>query len=314
MFRRKKEVLTYIFTGFLESGKTSFIKETLREGQFSDGYKTSYIICEEGIEELDEKEIKENKFTLHTVEEEKNITEEYLGSIEKEDKPDRVLIEYNGTWDPDALMEALPANWVVAEIITTIDASTYEGYLANMKQLMTRQFTYSDLVLFNRCKSDQALPTFKRTVRALNKRTQIIFEMEDGTINNDIKEELPYDINSKEIHLEEDDFGIWYIDALDNLDKYVGKTVCFKGMVRRGRAGNDIFFVGRNAMTCCADDIQFVGLPCKWDDARSYKDNEYVNVTAKIARTMNKGREMPALVAEKVERTDPTAEELIYFV
>ena len=316
MFGRKKEVLTYIFTGFLESGKTSFIKETLKEGQFSDGYKTSYIICEEGMEELDEKEIKENRFTLHTVEEEEDITEELLTSIEKEDKPDRVLIEYNGTWDPDALMEALPENWAVAEIITTIDASTYEGYLSNMKQLMTRQFTYSDLVLFNRCKEDQALPTFKRSVRALNKRTQIIFEMEDGTINNDVKEELPYDINSKEINVEEDDFGIWYIDAIDNTDSYVGKTVSFKAMVKRGRAGNDIFFAGRNAMTCCAEDIQFVGLPCRWAGAKSLKDNDYVNITAKISKTMNRqaGREMPALVAEKVEPAPPAAEELIYFV
>ena len=233
MFKRKKEIPVYIFTGFLESGKTTFIKETLKENQFDDGLVTSCVICEEGIEELSKQEIIENKFIIHTLDSEDDIEIGTFMEIEESDRPSRVLIEYNGTWDPDTLAEALPDHWVIAEIITTIDATTYSDYLANMKQLMTRQFTYSDLVVFNRSREDMELPVFKRTVRALNKRAQVIFEMEDGTINNNVKEELPYDLSSPEIKVEDDDYGIWYIDVFDNLDAYVGKTVSFKGMVHK---------------------------------------------------------------------------------
>ncbi len=317
MFRRRQEVITYIFMGFLESGKTSFIRETLKEGQFKDGLKTSYIICEEGIEELSEIELKGNKFFPHTIEEEEGINEESFMAIDKEDKPDRVIIEYNGTWDPDVLMEALPGHWAVAEIITTIDAATYNGYLANMKQMMTRQFAYSDLVIFNRSNKAMDLPVFKRTVRALNKRAQVVFEMEDGTIDNSIKEELPYDINSKEIEVEDDDYGIWYIDTFDNLDAYDGKTVIFKGMVRKGGRGTVDFFVpGRMAMTCCAEDIQFVGFPCKWDGTKNLKEKEYVKVTARIGKSMNRqyGQETPVLYAQKVEAADPPEDEIVYFM
>ena len=316
MLRRKKEVLTYIFTGFLESGKTSFIRETLREDQFRDGYKTSYIICEEGLEELNQQEIEENLFTLHTIEEEDEIEIGTFLEIDETDKPDRVLIEYNGTWDPDTLVEALPEHWIIAEGITTIDATTYEGYLANMKQMMTRQFTYADLVIFNRCDDNMDLPVFKRTVRALNKRAQVVFEMKDGTINGNVKEELPYDMSAPEIKVEDDDYGIWYIDTFDNIDNYVGKTVTFKGMVHKGRRGTvDFFIPGRFAMTCCAEDIQFVGFPCKWKDAKSLKEKEYVNVTAKIGKSMNRqyGQETPVLFAEKVEKAEPAKEEVVFF-
>lgn len=317
MFGRKKQVFTYIFTGFLESGKTSFIRETLREDQFRDGLKTSYIICEEGIEELNKKELESNKFFPHVIEEEDDIETGTFLAIDKEDRPDRVIIEYNGTWDPDMLYEAIPDHWAVAESIATIDASTYEAYLANMKQMMTRQFTYSDLVVFNRCREEMDLPVFKRTVRALNKRAQVIFEMEDGTINNSVKEELPYDINADEIEVADDDYGIWYIDTFDNIDSYVGKTVKFKGVVHKAKTGrDDVFVPGRYAMTCCAEDIQFVGFPCKWGDTAGLKEKEYVNVTAEIGKAMNRqyGQEMPVLTAKKVEKAEPAAEEVVYFM
>ncbi len=196
MFGKKKEIPVYIFTGFLESGKTQFIIETLKEGQFKDGNRTLYIICEEGVEEVSRELLDENMFESTVVENEEDVSFDSFMKLDLDHDPDRVVIEYNGTWDPDRVIEALPEHWLLAEGICTIDASTYQDYLANMKQMMTRQFTYADLVIFNRCDLSQDLPVFKRTVRALNRRSQVVFEMKDGTINNNVKEELPYDINS----------------------------------------------------------------------------------------------------------------------
>ncbi|MCR5107646.1 MAG: GTPase [Lachnospiraceae bacterium] len=313
---RKEEIPVYFFTGFLESGKTSFLKETLKDDQFKDGLKTLLVVCEEGIEELTDKELSENMFEMRVIENEEDFTYEKLEAFDEEVDPERVVIEYNGTWDTDMAMEQMPEHWMLAEGIATVDASTYEAYLNNMKQMMTRQFTYADLVLFNRCTDSMDLATYKRTVRAINRRSQVIFEMTDGTMNNNVKEELPYDINAPVIEIEDDDFGIWYLDAFDNLDAYCGKKVRFKGMVRKPRIPKrDVFVPGRFAMTCCAEDIQFVGFPCQWKDAKKLTDKEYVYVTAKVGKVMNRqyGQETPVLYAQKVEHADPAEEEVVYF-
>lgn len=316
MLGRRKELPVYLFTGFLESGKTSFIKTTLADGQFKDGKKTSYLLCEEGLEEITEAELKDNRFRIHRIEEEEEVTYDRFTKIDLEDKPDRVVIEYNGTWDINKAIEAFPEHWMLAEGIATVNAATYESYLANMKQMMTRQFTYADLILFNRCKNEMNLPSFKRTAKAVNKRAQVVFEMEDGSINNEVRQELPYDIHGDLIRVEDDDYGLWYLDCFENVQDYAGKKICFKAQVMRPKRGPaDVFVPGRFAMTCCAADIQFVGYPCKWDNARKLKEKSYVMVTARIGKAMNPqyGQETPVLMAESVEAADPPDDEVVYF-
>ncbi len=315
MFGRK-EVPVYLFFGFLEGGKTSFFKETLKEGQFQDGNRTVYIICEEGIEEIEEDLLLANKIKTVSIDSEEEITVERFAGIDRKLKPDRVVIEYNGMWDQERLEEALPENWGVAEGIAAVDASTYQSHLDNMKMLMLNQFTYADLILFNRCREDLDLAGFKRTARAKNRRAQVIFEMEDGSINNDIKEELPYDMNSPLIEIEDDDFGIWYIDSFDHLDDYIGKRVRFKGQVYfPKKSQKEVFVPGRFAMTCCAADIQFVGFQCRYDGARQLREKDFVMVTAtmRAARMPEAGGIVPFLVADKVESADPPVEEVVMF-
>ncbi len=317
---KKKEVPVYLFFGFLESGKTSFIVETMKEGQFRDGKRTAYIICEEGIEEIDEDLLLMNKFKTAVIENEEEITEEHFLKIDKSFNPDRVIIEYNGMWDQDTLIEALPEHWLIAEGIATVDASTYQSHLDNMKMLMLNQFTYADLILFDRCTPEMeesgVLSGFKRTARAKNRRAQVIFEMTDGSINNNIREELPYDIDSPLIEIADDDFGIWYIDSFDHMDNYIGKRVKFKGQVYFPRkTKKDIFVPGRFAMTCCAADIQFVGFQCRYDKAESLKEKDFVYVTATVrAATLPEVEgPVPFLIAEEVVSAEPPAEEVVMF-
>ena len=317
---KSKEVPVYLFFGFLEGGKTSFIMETMKEGQFRDGKKTVYILCEEGLKEIDEEQLQVNKFKTVNIEEQSEISEERFLEIDKKLKPDRVIIEYNGMWDQDALVEALPENWLVAEGIAAVDASTYTDHLNNMKMLMLNQFTYSDLILFNRCTEEMAengdLAGFKRTARAKNRRAQVIFEMTDGSINNNIREELPYDLNADLIDIDDDDFGIWYIDSFDHMDNYIGKRVRFKGQVyfpkKRDR---DIFVPGRFAMTCCAADIQFVGFQCRYEHAEELKEKDFITVTATVRAAKMPGVEgpVPFLIADSVEAAEPPQEEVVMF-
>ena len=77
---------------------------------------------------------------------------------------------------------------------------------------------------------------------------------------------LPFDINAPVIDIPDDDYGIWYMDCQDEPQKYAGKTVKFLAQVcQTNRAGKNSFVPGRFAMTCCVQDIQFVGFPCSYD-------------------------------------------------
>ena len=313
---KKREVPVYIFTGFLESGKTSFIEETLKEGQFEQGGKKAMIVCEEGEVELDEELLEKNKFRLFTFENEEDLTLDALKKIERDMKPETVIVEWNGTWDQNNLIEALPDEWLIGETITTVDAGTYPTYLANMKMMMINQFQYADLICFNRCTEDMDLASFKRTSRAKNRRAQVIFEMTDGQINNNVKEELPYDITAPVIEVEDDDFGIWYMDCFDNVENYRGKVFKFKGVVYKPKkAKDDIFVPGRFAMTCCAADIQFVGFPCKYEGAADLQEKQVVMVTAELDSAYSKtyGQEAPILKVRSLEKAEAPTEEVVYF-
>ena len=76
-------------------------------------------------------------------------------------------------------------------------------------------------------------------------------------------DELPFDTDAPVIDIADEDFGLWYLDAMDNLDKYMGKTVRFKGYVcQTPRVPKGCFVPGRFGMTCCAEDISFIGFIC----------------------------------------------------
>ena len=51
------EIPVYLFTGFLDSGKTKFIQETLEDVNFNNGEKILLVVCEEGEEEYNEDNI-----------------------------------------------------------------------------------------------------------------------------------------------------------------------------------------------------------------------------------------------------------------
>ncbi|MCR5793492.1 MAG: GTPase [Lachnospiraceae bacterium] len=314
---RKREIPVYLFTGFLESGKTTFIKETLLEGEFEDGARTLYISCEEGMEELEQPLLDKNKITAVEVEDEDDLNTIAMKKWEEEHRPQRILIEFNGTWDLADFMEnKLPPNWFVVQVITTIDASTYEVYLGNMKMMMLNQFKESDLVVFNRCEADIDRGKFRRSVKAVNRKAQIIYENADGTVDQNFEEQMPFDTTGPEIEIVEEDFGLWYIHAMDHPEIYEGKYVTFKGMFYKPKSSKqDLFVPGRFAMTCCADDIAFIGFVCHGKGIEQFRQKDWVKVRAQVRIEYCKDYKGkgPVLYAESVEPDEPAQDELVYF-
>ena len=304
----------FMINGFLESGKSEFISYTIGQPYFATRGRTLLIVCEEGEVEYDAKLLKKSRTDMVVVDEEEEFTIQNLIELEKKYKPERVIIEYNGMWNYKNLK--LPIHWKIEQQITTIDASTFAMYYTNMKSLLAEMVRKSEMIIFNRCDGIEDLGSFKRNIKAVNPQADIIFEDANGEINEILEEDLPFDINAPVIELDNLGFGIWYIDTMEHLDRYIGKTIEFTAMVYVPDNFPKGYFVpGRMAMTCCADDMAFLGYACKYDGASTLKQKEWVKVRATVQREKFVGYkgEGPVLYALSVTSTKKPKEEVINF-
>lgn len=310
-------VPVYLFTGFLESGKTTLITNTLLDEGFNDGEKTLLIRCEEGIEEYDEKMLIQTNTILVSVENVKDLCADLLVEFDRRYEPDRVMIEYNGMWSVNDLLDMeMPLDWLLVQILTTIDAETFTTYMSNMRSLMYDQIFASEVVIFNRCEPEMKKSFLRSNIKAINKSAQLIYEMSDGSINDLKDDELPFDVNASFIDLEDDDYGLWYMDALENPGKYRGKTIRFTGKVmRRPSDDEDIYVIGRLAMVCCAEDMQLIGLMVKSNHAEQMVDGDWLKLTAKIEVVYDDeyGGNVPFLIEDSYERCRPMKDEIVSF-
>ena len=307
----------YLITGFLESGKTTFLRFTLDQDYFQIDGKTLLILMEEGEEEYDTKALAKNNTVVEVIEKEEDLTTERLEAMEIIHQPDRVIIEYNGMWLVSRFYDMkLPFGCGVEQQITCVDGSTFQVYMANMKSIFMDMVKYTDMVVFNRCKREDPLANYRRSIKVSNQSAEVIFEDEEGEIDDIFGDQMPFDVNAPVIEIPPEDYGIWFVDAMDHPDTYVGKTVRFKGRVMTPRGMGSKFFVpGRIAMTCCADDTTFLGFVCKSAFAPKLKEKEWVEVTAKVAfeRRMEYQGDGVVLFAENVTPCEPLEEEMVYF-
>lgn len=317
MRNQEREVPLYLFTGILESGKTSFIRDTLNDPGFSQGEKTVLIVCEEGIEEYDAVALSKKNVFIEAVEEKSGLTKEFFAKCEEFYKPERVMVEYNGMWELDGIDEDnMPECWVLAQVISTVDATTFNMYWSNMRSIIMEQLSLSDMVIMNRCTDKTSRSEFRRCVKLFNKKAQIGYEAAEGFENSLKEEELPYDLNADIIEIEDDDYGIFYMDAMDNSKKYDGKVVKFNAIVYKPpKLPKTSFVPGRFAMTCCADDIAFMGMLCKAKDVIPFEDREWITVTARIRREFLKEYrgKGPVLQLIEAKRAVKPEDDLVYF-
>lgn len=304
----------YVINGFLESGKTEFITFTLGQPYFQIKGKTLLILCEEGENEYDDGLLSKSRTEVEVIEEEEDFTPTHLVELEKKHKPDRIIIEYNGMWNYKNMK--LPWYWKIEQQITTIDGSTFPMYYTNMRSLLAEMVRKSEMIIFNRCDGIEDLNSYKRNIKAVNPSADVIFEDANGEIDEIFEEDLPYDLNADVIVLDNMGYGIWYLDSMDHLERYIGRKVQFVARVLRPEHFPDNYFVpGRMAMTCCADDLAFLGFACEYEGSHELQQKEWVKVTATVTREYwedYKG-EGPILHAISVEKTAAPKEEIISF-
>jgi len=312
-----QQIPVYAFTGFLDSGKTRFIQETLEDERFNAGERTLLLVFEEGEEEFDFTTYPHSNVFLHVLDQQ-SVTTKQLQALAKQHKAQRVVAELNGMQLVGDLYSRFPEEWVVAQEVMFADATTFMAYNANMRNLMMDKLVGAQMVVFNRLEKGADTMPFHKVARAANRRIDILYDYTDGTTQfDDVEDPLPFDINAPVIDLKDEDYALWYRDVTEEPQKYHGKTIRFKGqvaMLRRDK--NGIFAPGRFVMTCCIDDIQFCGVPCKYADAAKLEPRSWVTVTAKIAaekHMLYQGELGPVLTAISVEPAVPPVEDVATF-
>ncbi|WP_349772873.1 TIGR03943 family putative permease subunit [Lacrimispora xylanisolvens] len=296
----------FLIDGFLESGKTQFLQFTMEQDYFKAEGKTLLIVCEEGETEYSDELLKRTKTAAVYIDSLEELSQERLLELELLYNPERVLIEWNGMWNLDDLK--LPDDWNVYQQITLIDMSTFDLYAANMKSLLYAMVRNSEMIICNRCDGIEDLSGYRRTLKSMCPRGEIVFEDSEGEVNEIAEEDLPYDISADLVEISPEDYGIWYLDCMERRDRYEGKTVEFTAMVLKTPDFPKNYFVpGRMAMTCCEDDMTFLGFITKSREAKDLETKQWVRVKARIAYEYWKDYEGegPVLYAESVEPAKP---------
>lgn len=312
------ELPVYLFTGFLEAGKTKFIQETLEDVRFNAGEKTLLLVCEEGEEAYAPDQFAGKNVYVEVLSQEEELTAAHLSAIVSRHPVDRVVIEYNGMWMLDTLYQNMPESWAIYQEILLADATTFLTYNANLRTLVVDKLKSCELVAFNRFTPQMDKMEFHKIVRAVTRRADIAYESGRGDVEyDDIEDPLPFDLEAPVVEITDDAYAVWYRDLTEDMEKYNGKTVRLKGRAAVDpRLPKGCFILGRHLMTCCAEDIQFVGFACVWDGAHPpLTSKDWVTVTAKIVlkRHAAYGKRGPVLEPVSIEPATQPEQEVATF-
>ena len=274
----------YLFTGFLEGGKTTIIQESLEDKRFNSGEKTLVLLCEEGERELEPSKFWGSNVTIRVIEEESEINRANLTALVREHRYDRIIIEYNGMWLLDTLYRNMPADWAIYQNMMFAEAKTFLNYNANMRQLVYDKLKDAEMIVLNRAYEGVDKEEIHKVVRGISRRAAIVYDYTDGHVEYDeIEDPLPFDVNAEVIEIKDEDFAIWYRDLSENMKAYEGKTVRFKGLIARdNKLAKNAAIIGRHIMTCCADDIQYGGMVCVFSSESPLQTGDWVTVKGKV--------------------------------
>lgn len=304
------EISVYMFLGFLDGGKTKFIQETLEDPRMENGERTMLLVCEEGEEEYDCSSFKVKGVKVEYLEGAEELNERTLTYLAQKNGAQRVVVEYNGTWLLQQFFDAMPENWVINQMMTFFDATTFLSYNTNMRQLVFDKINMTQMVVFNRFKGEYSQEEFHKVVRGISRRPDIVYEYIGGkAVFDEIEDPLPFDVNAPVVTIEDRDFAWFYRDLSENAEQYVGKTVRFKGMAAVSRkVPSGCIVIGRYIMTCCEADIAYDGFALKLNKLMGgIATKDWLTVTAKVGIEYNAVYRSrgPVLSAVSVERAEP---------
>ena len=307
----------YLFTGFLDSGKTSLIKDTLQDKNFMEGIDRTLILCfEQGEVEYENDFLDQHNAFIEFFDASTELTVEKIKELDTIYHPSQVFIEYNGSESvSELILSGMPSYWPLVQILTTVDASTFENYINNMRSLLYEQLKYSDVVICNRCTEDTSASLLRGNIKAINRRAQIFYEGMFGEPAHLKAGILPFDKNADVIDIKDDDYGLWYMDATEHPDDYNGKTIILRGKYAEDLPGYEhSFIMGRQAMVCCAQDTSLCAITVTGVNVKEMTKNMWLEIEGELKTVpIEGGGKTLVLYAKRANAYNPPADEYVYF-
>jgi len=307
----------YLFLGFLESGKTKFIQETLEDKRFNTGENTLLLLCEEGEEEYDPSKFPKKNVFIRTLEDKSELTTDNLRRLVNECGAERIIIEYNGMWTVPELFSNMPEDWGIYQVMFFADSTTFLQYNINMRSLVVDKLNVCEFVVFNRFDKKMDMMEFHKIVRGVSRRTDIAYEQTDGEVKyDDIEDPLPFDIDAPEIVINDNDFALWYRDIMEEPKKYDGKIMTFRGLAaKNSKFPEKTFAIGRHIMTCCVDDIQYCWLAAQTETDFEPEERSWVMIRGKIKVQKHKlyRGKGPVVYVQSISPASPPEKEVATF-
>lgn len=315
---QQQPIPVYMICGFLEAGKTNFIAPMLVNQEFTQDERTLLIVTEEGEEEYDPQAMAHYNVHCHVVDEKEDFTLAQMQALERKYQPTQIVLEYNGMWPLQEVEQVFPKHWALYQIVTVVEAPTFDLYAKNMASLMMEKLRNADMIIFNRVTDELTDQLRQRNLKMLNRRAEIYLEYADGERVEDYDNGMcPFDLSTPVLELSDEDFGFWYTDCMDNQERYEGKKVRFRGMVAVSpKFPRNHYAVGRFAMVCCAEDTTFLGVLCHGPESKTLQNKQWVEVTGTVRLKrldIYQGEPGPVIYTESVKPCEAPKEELVYF-
>ena len=248
------EIDTRLVYGFLDAGKTSYIRENVCSDVFWK-YGSTLILCFEQGEETYDPEALAAKRASAAYYEGGDAGDFCMAALEQY-RPDRVYVEMNAM--TEGLREALPACLKVTFAVTLIDWQTMPLYYKNFMPMMKQMVADSHQVVFRSCPSSELLAPYSQAFRLMNPKASYLRRDPMGYHEKAFEMFLPFSLDGPEILISEDRFLPFWLDALDHPEHYDGKRLRFSDPVELRRTGVASLACGRVVMTCCMQDLQFM--------------------------------------------------------
>ena len=303
----------YFFSGMLDSGKTRAIKTTLYDERFNEPGEFNLIISmEQGDEEYDKKFLKYTNSAVEYIDY-KDLTREKMQQLEDEYDPSRIIIEFNGMQnDEEFFRNGFIPEWEMAQTLTTIDGSSFRLMVANLRQFMFYHIKYAEVVIINRFSSED-LVYLRNNIKGMNQRVEIIFEDENGNVTNKINQSL-FD-TSKPLDISDIDYGLWYMDAVDNPDKYEGCQIELNSYyIEKVKEYENMGIFGRRAMVCCAEDVQPIAFTVIDIDPDKLEKNKYYHIKGTVkCLDDERGYKTCVVYASEIAPQEEPADPMVYF-
>ena len=265
-----KQIDTRLVCGFEDAGKTTYIRDCIRDDRFYKHGSTLILCFEQGETVYNEALLAERNASV--VYYDGGDIKMFCEVAIKAFHPDRIYVEMNS--GIANLREQFPKYMKVTFVITLIDWSTFQAYYVSNMQMIRQMVSGSHQVTFRGCPMSKMLEPYSQAFRVMNPKAIYLRQDPMGYHEKAFDIFVPFSLEEDEISIDEKNYLSFWLDSFDHPEHYSGKILHFTDPLEiRKDSATGLWSCGRVVMTCCMADLQFMSFELEEDIGLNDKAN-----------------------------------------